>query len=210
MLKDEVVYVVDRLGAVHLDILVMYLCRLHSWNEQSVRNKLHKVFLTKCVYLTENNYVVRRKDRKVDSSDEQVSRAFCVALEFMDFGETNFMEQRVTVGQNRNAVLMVQLDPDEDEKTENNNALAKLIQISYIPKGNEMAASEALTDMAVPLWMRDYLVRIAIVEPGFRQEYTRKAGYIMFIKFGKDQVKFSQDDVIYTDKEGRWDDVREG
>lgn len=66
-----------------------------------------------------------------------------------------------------------------------------------------------LASVPISKEVRNVTRRVAIVETGFRQEYIAKAGYMMFIRFGKDKFTFNSDDVFYTDKETRWDDVAE-
>ena len=88
-------------------------------------------------------------------------------------------------------------------------ATTKLLQISYIPRGSEIATSRMLASVPVPLEVRKVIQRVAIVEPGYREDYIAKAGYVMFVRFGRDSYTFNRDDIKYTDKESRWDDVPE-
>lgn len=209
MIKEDIVYMVNRFHAIHRSVLVVYLSKKFNISEAAAEKAIHKAVVARACYEKGDGFIVDSPFFEPNSTSVHMSRAIRVAIEFMSDGETDFMAQRVLEGNDRNTLLYVQLTPSEEEIARDESFSAKLLQISYIPKGNEIVASQMLASVKVPAEMRNILRRVAIVEPGFRQSYVRKAGYLMFIRFGTDMYSFTDNDIIHTDPETRWDDVGE-
>ena len=208
MIKDEVVYMVNRFNAIEQSVLTLYISKYFNSSEDNARKAIHKCIVARAC-CEKDNFIVDKFFTVPNSSHSQMSRAIRVALEFMDVGETGFMRERVVNGNDRNTLLMVQVPATPEAKAVNASAPSQLIQISYIARGDELTASEMLITLPVPSDLRKILRRVAIVEPGFNQEFVRKAGYMMFIRFGRNMYTFTSNDIINTDKETRWDDVKE-
>ena len=208
MIKDEVVYMVNRFNAIEQSVLTLYISKYFNISEDNARKAIHKCIVARAC-CEKDNFIVDKFFTVPNSSHSQMSRAIRVALEFMDVGETGFMRERVVNGNDRNTLLMVQVPATPEAKAVNASAPSQLIQISYIARGDELTASEMLITLPVPSDLRKILRRVAIVEPGFNQEFVRKAGYMMFIRFGRNMYTFTSNDIINTYKETRWDDVKE-
>ena len=207
-LNQEINHMVTRFHAVQRSVLLLYLSRYYNMSTEMAANALHKAEVAHYCYV-KDDFVCESDGTVVDSTIRQMSRAIRVALEFMGLEEYTFFDRRVLNATDCTALLYVLLPPDEEALQKNAAATTKLLQISYIQRGSEIATSRMLASMPVPKEVRKVIQRIAIVETGYREEYIAKAGYMMFIRFGRDSYTFNSNDVFRTDKESRWNDVPE-
>lgn len=206
--EKAIARVVRQFHAVHKIVMAMYVSRLFNISRDMAENTIHKAMLAhQCV--EKGDYICESQFIDPDSSHMQMSRAIRVALEFMKLGEEDFFERRVLPSVDCRALLYVMQPPTAEAKEKNAAASTQLIEISYIMRGSEVASSVLESKFPVPSHLRNSIRRIAIVEPGFRQDYIVKAGYAMFIRFGKGMFTFVTTDVFTTAPETRWDDVPE-
>lgn len=207
-MNQEISRMVTRFHAIHRSVLLLYISRFCNISMDMANNTLHHALAAHYCYEM-GDYICESDLVKTDSYAKQMSRAIRVAMEFMALEEYTFFERRVLTASDCTALLYVLLPPSEEAMKKNAAAATQLLQISYIPRGSEIATSRMLASVPISKEVRNVTRRVAIVETGFRQEYIAKAGYMMFIRFGKDKFTFNSDDVFYTDKETRWDDVAE-
>lgn len=207
-LNQEINRMVTRFHAVQRSVLLLYLSRYYNMSTERATSALHKAEVAHYCYM-QDDFVCESDTTKIDSYIRQMSRAIRVALEFMSLEEYTFFDRRVLNAPDCTALLYVLMPPSEEALKKNAAATTKLLQISYIPRGSEIATSRMLASVPVPLEVRKVIQRVAIVEPGYREDYIAKAGYVMFVRFGRDSYTFNRDDIKYTDKESRWDDVPE-
>ena len=207
---EEIKGTVQRFHAVHRYVLALYLsiCYGEEMSFELAEKSIHKAALGRYCY-EDGDFITESPHIKPNAGHAQMSRAFRVALEFMNYGEYSFLDRRVIRGNDANTLLMVLQPTETDGEDTGRPTRTQLIQISYIPRGGEVATSQMLANVSVSKPVKDILRRIAIVETGFRQDYIAKAGYAMFIRFGKDQYTFNSNDVFEVDKETRWADVKE-
>lgn len=206
-LNQEINRMVTRFHAVHRSVMLLYLSRYYNMSMNMAANALHKAEVAHYCY-TKDDFVCESDQTTIDSTIHQMSRAIRVALEFMGLEEYTFFDRRVLNSTDCTALLHVLMPPSEEALQKNAAATTKLLQISYIPRGSEIATSRMLASMPVPLEVQKVIQRVAIVETGYREEFIAKAGYMMFVRFGRNSYTFNSDDVHYTEKEGRWDDVK--
>ena len=206
-ISQEIQSVVRQFHAIHRSVLIYYLCKYFSVTQTLADKTIHKSAVGHFCYELDNGFVAEKYSYKVDTSDERMSKALRVAFEFMGVGERTFRNTRMVKGTDANTLLMVQQIPSEEFLEKNPDAENQLIQISYIMRGNEFGASHMLASRPVPERFRSSLCRIAIIEDETDISKIENAGYRMFIRFKKGSYSVKASDIIYTDKETRWNDV---
>ena len=211
-LSEELVYLVRRYHAIHEDVVTMYVSKAGNISAVAAKNLIHKAVIAHLIDEQDTNFgkcFVESIFYKVTSMNMQMSRAIRISMEFMGLGETTFFHQRVMDGNDATTLLFVQNPPDEKELESNAHASSRIVQIGYIENSNELPITTMMATKPVPKDMRSYVIRIAAVEPGFHAERCLKAGYYMFIRFQQNMFTFMTSDITVTEKESRWDDVKE-
>lgn len=207
MIYDEIKLALSVFQALHQDVLERYLSIRYDLTPALANSSLHKAVIAHQCYLLDNGFVTLSSNMSITSRHREMSRAFRVALEFMEPKEDSFLTSRILKGHSFDCLLHVIVPPDEETRQQNPFVQSRLVQICSIPTGNELALTLALAANGMPNDMRNTVCRIGIVEPSFRHELTKKVGFIMFIPFKKDAYDFQTGDVINEDDTTRWKDV---
>lgn len=207
-ISQEIKKVVTRFHVIHKSVLSLYLSRYYNQSKELTDKSIHKAAVARICYELADDFIGETPFSEVTSTAKQMSRAFRVAIEFMKIEEYSFLDSRVLAGNDCNTLLLVTKPPNDEVRKNNAGAQSSVIQISYIPRGNEVVTSQMMASVPVADFMRKMVIRIGIVETGFRLDYIGKVGFSMLIHFGKDQYTFETNDIITIEKEGRWDDVK--
>ena len=169
-MNQEISRMVTRFHAIHRSVLLLYISRFCNISMDMANNTLHHALAAHYCYEM-GDYICESDLIKTDSYAKQMSRAIRVAIEFMALEEYTFFERRVLTASDCTALLYVLLPPSEEALKKNAAAATQLLQISYIPRGSEIATSRMLASVPISKEVRIVTRRVAIVETGFRQEY---------------------------------------
>lgn len=184
MYSEVIKTIMSQMHILPRKLLIMYLVKKCNISESVASNAVHAAWRNRDVWLLDGDLIALKKFIEFDSEAKKRAKAFRVYLEFIK--DSNGL----TISSYPWSLTF--------------NAGVKFVQVCNVDRDMELTTSMSIKELPVEKEDREYIRRIAILEPGCAIQKIKKVGFIYYCSVSDD---YTLKIIQRCDEATMWDDI---